>query len=334
MQIDVLDPAAAAPHPDFTAQANVATISTRGIRDRDRYGLIREFYGRICMGVDVAPLQGVPLDIDLSTLMLPQVTVSTASTTPAAWERKPSLMAADGNDDICISWGAGGYRLDRPGKPALELEPGTAGILPLDRCWTAASADGSWKILIQIDRRVLAERVPGIDDLAPDSIDRRRPEGALLFDYQWSVARLPVSEAMAPQVAAHLLDLVALALGTGADSKEKALRGGVRAARLLAVKRYAAHNLHQSTLCARTAARAAGISERYVRSLFAAEGTSFSDWVADRRLDAIRHRLLLPRESARPIADIAAELGFVEPSTFYRRFKARFGRSPSEFRDR
>lgn len=325
MPIDIPDAAADA------AQASVAVLSTQGICDHERYELVREFYGRICMGVDVAPLQGVPLDIDLSTLMLPGVTVSTASTTPAAWERRSSLMA-DGNDDVCISWSAGGYRLDRPGKPELEIAPGTACILPLDRCWTAASNDGYWKALIQLDRRLLAERVPELDDAPPDTIDRRRPEGALLFEYHWSIARLPVNEAMAPHVAAHLLDLAALALGARGESKERAKAGGVRAARLLALKRYVARNLQRSTLSARTAARALGISERYVRSLLAAEGTSFSDYVADRRLDAIRHRFLQPGEAARPIADIAAELGFVEPSTFYRRFKARFGLSPSELR--
>jgi AraC-like DNA-binding protein len=314
-------------------QGNVAVLSTRGISDRDRYGLIREFYGRICMGVDVAPLQGVPLELDVSTLILPGVAAMTASTTPAAWERRPSLMA-DGNDDVCISWGAGGYRFARPGRPDLEIAPGTACIMPLDRPWTAAALDGSWKTNIQIDRRLLAERVPGLDDIAPDRIDRRSPEGALLFDYHWSVSRLPVSEAMAPPVAAHFVDLTALALGVRGDSRRFALSGGVRAARLLSIKRHVARNLHRSTLSARTTARALGISERYVRGLLADEGTSFSDYVADRRLDAIRHRLLQPAAVARPIADIAAELGFAEPSTFYRRFKARFGLSPSEMRRR
>ena len=33
--------------------ASVATISTQGISDRDRDGLIRDFYGRINLGVDV-----------------------------------------------------------------------------------------------------------------------------------------------------------------------------------------------------------------------------------------------------------------------------------------
>lgn len=315
------------------ALASVASLSTQGVRDRDRYELVREFYGRICMGVDVAPLQGVPLDIDLTTLILPGVTVSTASTTPAAWERQSSLMA-DGNDDICISWSAGGYRIDRPTKAGMDIAPGTACVLSLDRCWTAASNDGGWKTLIQFDRRLLAERVPELEDMVPDMIDRRRPETALLFDYQWSVARLPMSDSIAPLVASHLLDLAALALGAGAQAKEKALAGGVRAARLLALKRHIVRNLHRSTLSARTAARALGISERYVRSLLADEETSFSDYVADRRLEAIRHRLLQAGQAERPIADLAAELGFVEPSTFYRRFKARFGLSPSELRRR
>jgi AraC-like DNA-binding protein len=316
---------------DEASRLAFARFATRDLPSYDRDAHIREFYGRISMGVDVEPLNGVPLEIDMSSLFLPQVIASVAMTTPLKWDRRGDLTA-DGNDDICIAWAAGGYAYGRPGHPDLEIAPETACLTPQDRRWNATTRDPSWKIAIQLERRALAERVPGLDDVAPDQINRRTPEGALLFDYQWALGRMAVTEAMAPKVAAHLVDLVALALGPSRDAREAAREGGVRAARLLALKRYIAANLHRSTLSARGAAHALGISERYVRSLLEREETTFSDYVADQRLDAIRHRLLQPSEAARPISEIAAELGFAVSSTFHRRFKARFGTSPSELR--
>lgn len=316
-----------------TAAVPIARFATDQLPPQGRYELIREFYGRISIGLDVDPREDIPLEMAVSSAFLPGVIASLATTTPLKWERRADLMV-DGNDDVCIAWASNGYMFGRPGRSDLEIATDTALLTSLDRRWTAETFGTSWKINAQIERRLLADRVRGLDDAAPDRISRRSSEGALLFDYQWSLARLPVTAAMAPRVAEHLVDLVALALGPTADARHAAQEGGVRAARLLALKRYVASNLHRSTLSARSAAHALRISERYVRSLFAGEGTSFSDFVAERRLDAIRHCLLQPAQASRPIADIAADLGFDEPSTFYRRFKARFGVSPSDLRRR
>ncbi|HEX8192607.1 MAG TPA: helix-turn-helix transcriptional regulator [Allosphingosinicella sp.] len=313
--------------------ATTSRFATRELPEPGRDALIREFYGRIGIGVDIEPLEGAPLELDLSTQMLPGVSLIVATTSPLKWERSAGLTA-DGNNDLCITWAAGGYAFCRPGHGDVEIAPGAACLISVDRPWSAATLDGSWKTNLQIERRLLAERVPDLEDAGPDRIDPRSPEGALLFNYQWWIARSAVTAAMAPKVAEHIADLAALALGASADTKHAAKEGGVRAARLLGLKRYIAGNLDRSTLCARGAAQALGISERYVRSLLAEEKTTFSDFVADRRLDAIRHRLLQPSHALRPIADIASELGFAEPSTFYRRFKARFGMSPSEMRRR
>ncbi|QAY78360.1 AraC family transcriptional regulator [Sphingosinicella sp. BN140058] len=309
----------------------VARVSTRALDRRTRQEEIREFYGRIGMGLDLESRTDAGLEFEAATLILPSLSASVGSLTPVTWTRRADLMA-DGRDDLCISWIAGGHRLERPGAPDLQTAPGAACIMALDRRFSSTTTDGSWTACIQIARDLLVDRVPDLDDVPLDRIDRTRPEARLLLDYLWSVTHLPIAPDMAKIVSGHLVDLVALALGAGGDSARGAQDGGARAARLLSVKRYIARNLHLSTLSARTAGQALGIGPRYVRSLFADEGTSFSDYVAERRLVAIRSRIADPAEALRPIGDIAAELGFPEPSTFYRRFKGRFGITPSELR--
>ncbi|PSJ40398.1 hypothetical protein C7I55_08625 [Sphingomonas deserti] len=313
------------------ASVAVARLSTRALDRGNREAEVREYYGRIGMGLDLEPRTEAGLEFEAATLILPNLSASFGSVAPVTWTRRADLMA-DGRDDICISWIAGGYRFERPGSGDARTAPGAGCIMPLDRRFSATTEDGSWTACIQIARDLLVDRVPGLDDVAFDRIDRSRPEACLLFDYLWSVTHLPIGDARAATVSAHLVDLVALALGSTGDVARGAQEGGVRAARLLSVKLYIARNLHRSTLSARTAGQALGIGARYVRSLFADDGTSFSDYVTERRLVAIRSRIADPSEALRPIGDIAAELGFPEPSTFYRRFKSRFGVTPSEVR--
>ncbi|TPL19055.1 helix-turn-helix transcriptional regulator [Mesorhizobium sp. B2-4-9] len=107
---------------------------------------------------------------------------------------------------------------------------------------------------------------------------------------------------------------------------------GVRTARMHAIKRYIEENLHRARLSAETAGRGLGLSPRYIRRLFAEEGQGFSDYVMQRRLERVHRQLASPLFSARPIADLAFEAGLVEPSTFYRQFRSRYGMTPSEVR--
>jgi AraC-like DNA-binding protein len=71
---------------------------------------------------------------------------------------------------------------------------------------------------------------------------------------------------------------------------------------------------------------------RYVQRLFETEGTTFTEFVRERRL-ARAHRMLGdPRLAARPIGVIAYEAGFTNQAYFNRAFRARYGAAPSDIR--
>ena len=73
-----------------------------------------------------------------------------------------------------------------------------------------------------------------------------------------------------------------------------------------------------------------GMSERTLQRRLQAEGTSFQEI-----LDNTRHYLAreLLRNTAVALADVAAQLGFTEPSTFYRAFKKWEGLTPGQYRE-
>ena len=72
-----------------------------------------------------------------------------------------------------------------------------------------------------------------------------------------------------------------------------------------------------------------GMSERTLQRRLKEEGTSFQAL-----LDRTRHYLAreLLRNTRVPLTDVALQLGFSEPSTFFRAFKKWEGMTPGQFR--
>ena len=136
----------------------------------------------------------------------------------------------------------------------------------------------------------------------------------------------------AAQCASHVQDLALMALGATREAAEVAAGRGVRVARLKAVKEDIEHHLVASDLSADWVAKRHGISPRYLRSLFEYEGTSFGDFVAERRL-ALAHRILSdPRYADVSIATVAMNTGFGDLSWFNARFRRVYGMTPKDVR--
>ena len=66
--------------------------------------------------------------------------------------------------------------------------------------------------------------------------------------------------------------------------------------------------------------------------LFESEGTSFTDFIREERLQRARSKLLSSRFDHLRISEIAYEVGFNDLSYFNRAFRRRFGQSPGQLR--
>lgn len=316
--------------PPHTAEQEqqLASFCADDIPEQYRDEFIRDFYGRIQMRLHIKPHEDHSLKFSAATLLLPDIACTTASVSPMAWERTQELMA-DGNDDIILSWNSGGYRLDMPGRGEFETAPGTAAMLPLDRRFSVETRDSRWTMALQFKRSLLAPMVRNIDDIRPDSIGRSRPAHRLLFGYLQSLQKLGAPGDLAPLLSRHIADILAAAFG---DLEHEPQTPGVRAARLAAIKQHILRNLCDPVLSAEQVSRKFAISARYIRQLFADEGTSFSDYVTEQRLAHVHSCLTDPRQILRRVADIAFDAGITEPSTFYRQFRHRYGMTPTDAR--
>ncbi len=110
--------------------------------------------------------------------------------------------------------------------------------------------------------------------------------------------------------------------------------GALRAARLGAIKSDILDNLRQHSLSIHATASRHGISARYIHQLFAADGTSFAEFVLRQRLAVVHLMLSNMRFADRSISAIAFEVGFGDVSEFNRAFHRCYDMTPSEVRER
>ena len=164
------------------------------------------------------------------------------------------------------------------------------------------------------------------------------PALRLLDGYLQLLASLhePPPTDLAAIVSAHLLDLVAAAIGPIDDAREYAkkivAKRGVKAARLQAILGEIARRSSDPRFDLDNAAVTLGLSRRYVQKLLKETGKSFTEHLTESRLDRAHAMLTDPRHRRATIIDIAFAAGFGDISNFNRLFRRRYGVTPSGVR--
>jgi AraC-like DNA-binding protein len=189
-------------------------------------------------------------------------------------------------------------------------------------------------LVLAIPRAASSSLVANADDAIGRPIPRDSPPLQLLMKYVGLIQeqRFPVTPELQIAIVAHIRDLVSLIIGEAPDAAARASSGGVRAARLRAIRIDILANMNSADVSLAAVAARQGISASYVRKLFESEGTSFTEFVLDQRLSGAYRMLTSPRLTHRSISDIALDVGFRDLSYFNRAFRRRFGQTPSQIR--
>jgi AraC family transcriptional regulator, positive regulator of tynA and feaB len=169
---------------------------------------------------------------------------------------------------------------------------------------------------------------------APDAVVRQIPRdgvGALLhrFSIELAKAAQQLSPSAAPQVGGMYLDLLALALrATPANSGSA--RTTLRQALFASVCADIKLRLADPMLNVRSVAAHAGVAPRTLQTWFYEQGTSFTEYVLEQRLNLAERQLISSANAT--VSEIAYAAGFGDLSYFSRCFRRRFGMTPSERR--
>lgn len=317
----------------MTENSGVLRFSTDDFPERDKISYWREHFGRAVVKAEFIPALDKPFRSVSYLRALPDLTVWSGSVTECAVERTPSLVA-DGDDHIVFAiMNKGRSRSAQGGKEAI-FGDGEA-IL-----WSAEMT-GSYRNLelceitaLSIPRRALISTIADIDKALMKPIPASNKALRLLVDYV-KVLNADATP-MAPELQAlsisHIHDLVRLALGATRDAAENAKMGGLRAARLQAIKRDVIENLGERMLNIDFIATKHAISTRYIRALFESDQTTFTDFVREQRLRLSYRMLSDVAFIDRSVSSIAFDSGFGDISYFNQMFRRRFGATPSDIR--
>ncbi len=138
----------------------------------------------------------------------------------------------------------------------------------------------------------------------------------------------------AAQTVSHLHDLITFALAREKDRLHMDISDSARAARFVSLKKDISSHLLDENLNAASIAARHGISQRYLRDIFASEQTSFSKYVLEQKLRLAHRKLSDPKLRQLNISVIAYGCGFGDLSYFTRSFKRLYGATPSDVRNR
>lgn len=308
-------------------------FSTDDLDERERVPQWREVAGRLLMKMDMAPVGDEPFHCQAIIHPLPELTVASLETSPNKLTRTGQLIA-DGNDDLILAIPTRGGLTTSSYGQEITLRPGEATLMSSAEASASLVQSPSRFVSIALPFAKLAPLIPDLDTALLSVVSSSVDALQLLVTYTGLLdGNLDLSlPELRRSISTHIFDLVVLALGATGDHAEVARERGMKVARMHAIKRDILRMLASGKLTMEMIASRHGISPRYLGKLFERDGTSFSEFVMERRLLRSARMLTDQRYEHVTISGIAHENGFGDVSHFNRMFRRRFGATPSGFR--
>jgi AraC-like DNA-binding protein len=305
-------------------------VSTEAFHEHGGIDAFREIFGREILGIEIDPLGGHPLDINLTLRSLPGFAMAAGSLSPMRNRHTSALL--DNDDVVLVVMQSGTGEVNQYGRIATVNE-GEAVLTANGSEATFTGRTATRVINLRLSRSLLTPHVADLDALVARPIPRDNRILRLLVGYATMLNdqdELATSE-LRHLVAAHMHGLAALLLGGKGDLV--AGEQGLRAARFTSIKNDIMERIERHDLTLADVARSLQISESYIRQLLAENGTTFTDFVLGGRLTRAHRMLIDPRYGDRSISAVAYEAGFGDLSYFNRTFRRRYGATPSDIRE-
>lgn len=318
------------PKVDYSSDQLPAHLS-----DKARFMLWRDIWLEQLGAAEIKHADDKPFATSSRNVMLGNLGVSRFSTTTNHYVRTRKHVAND-RDDIYIGF----YRSPKPqiwsaGNRDLAMKNGSVMAYNIAQpCSSFTDGVTSW-VMASIPRAQILKVVPHADDRSVTALDRSDPIVRHLehtIDFLLNADEVHESPPLMQHAETMLADLIALALGARGDEAQIAQTRGLRAARLRELLSIIEARFADPSLSPAAIAESLGLSDRYVRDLLFESGETFSERVLELRLQKARAMLSDLRFDRLKVSDIALASGFNEVTYFNRRFRARFGCSPTQYR--
>ena len=284
-------------------------------------------------GLDVGPSQGDTIDSQLQISLVGHIVLAIPEGASARFARTREALS-DGSDDlVLIAAQSGRVRVEQNGR-VIELLPSQMVLADMSVTGAVAHTEHDRFRTIRMPRRALLEINPRAEGQLAQVLSDCAVTETIVRYHALAAACAPQLDAVGQRLTAqHMVDLVALLLGTDTEHATLARGRGQTAARLDLMRSDVMTNLGRGELSLSDIASRCGLSLRQAQRLFEQAGTTFTAFVLEQRLLVARKLLQDPRSRSRKISDVARSAGFSDLSYFNRAFRKRFGATPSEMRE-
>lgn len=319
--------------PLARGNSGVHQFSTDDFPDRDKASVWREHFGDAIAKMDMTVLGDEPFRCVSQIRTLPDLTIWSCAITESE-VRRTRAHVADGDDSLVLAiMRKGRSAVTQAGREAV-FGNGDALLWATDKSGVYRNLSAVELLCLKLPRRGLMSTVTRLDTMMMTTIPASSEALRLLTSYVRVLNDdpAPLTPELQALSAAHIHDLVSLALGVAREASVIARSRGLRAARLYRVKTDIIANLGKAEVNVDDLAVRHGISPRYIRTLFDDDGTTFSDFLREQRLRRARRLLSDPASAERNIGRIAHDCGFSSVPYFNQAFRRRYGMTPSDVR--
>lgn len=269
-----------------------------------------------------------------SIAVLPEAVIASTVHAQCTTERTRVLAAEEADNVLIHAPLRAGFQITQTGGEDAACARGSIYIDPNEVPGLAHFSDPSTHVFyVSLPRSALIGAGQGLDS-ALRKTQPASPYWTLFLGYAKTLyeCQAELSPEAARTCTSHLHDLARMALANGQLIEEAGPERGVRAAWLHRIKTDIETQLTTPELSLDAIVRRHGISPRYARALFAAEHTTFRDYVKRRRLTLAHSMLTDPRYHHRSISDVAMTSGFGDLSWFNASYRQQYGMTPSATR--
>lgn len=310
-------------------------FSTKDVHPRERLGYWIEVATRGYVEHEFRPGDAATFDGSVKIATLGgSIGLTTFSAASGQVIRSEQNAARTDTDDILVSMmRSGEMSVSQDGVESL-ISGRTMFLLDPLRPFEVSLRTHCNNISLRIPRPLVEARLGNLAGLTARPITGSAGIGALAMGF---LELLPdqadaLDEVASLKATEQLLDLLALAIAT--ENNKGATLSSPRATTLLRLKATIERLLVEPDLKPERVATETGISVRYANALLGEEHTSVERYITERRLERCRSALENTAHAHRSISEIAFNWGFSDLSHFGRRFKTRYGLTPTEYRRR
>lgn len=286
----------------------------------------------LAMTIEVPPGQSLHAALEAHHLH-DMVLMKVSMTAHRARKGQPVVRAPEDERCLVLISLDGDVEL-RQGARELTLSRQDIAVIDLREPFEYQISERLLALAFNLPRQALAERLPQSARFAGTKLSASQPMQAITLGFfnnlfhVCSAATLHAPTSL--RIAGHAVDLLGIALAEVIDNRPNPSL--YRASLLRRIKDFIEEHLHEPLLGVEAVAAKYRISTRYLAMLFREDGTTFSEFLRQRRLDRCRRQLEDLGAARRQIGEIALAAGFTSQAHFSRLFRATYRQTPRQYR--